>query len=166
MYSCLKSSISGNLKLTLFSQIGNLPTYEDGTHLFAQLTTFTMAASLDLSMGSFKWILEFDPADNAFNITTINTKLNHLFVLETTGQRILGEPESIQRTLTAYACIKQPEEWAQWVCLQIDRFEEGIIPNAQLFINSAALKYMSRSRQTVPVIFAEAAPPSVKTSSP
>ena len=108
MYSCLKSSISGDLKSTLFSKVGNLPTHEDGTRLFAHLTTFTMAVSLQLSMDSFKQILEFDPADNAFNITAINTKLNHLFVLATTGQRILGEPDRIQHTLTAYACIKQP----------------------------------------------------------
>ena len=108
----LKSSISGDLKSTLFSQVGNIPTHEDGTRLFAQLTTFTMAASLQLSMDCFKRILEFDPADNAFNITTINTKVNHLFVLATTRQRILGEPDSIQHTLTAYDRIKQPEEWA------------------------------------------------------
>ena len=109
MYSCLKASISGDLKSTLFSQVGNLPIHEDVTRLFAQLTTFTMAESLQLSMDSFKHILEFDPAENAFNITTINTKLNHLFVLATTGQRILGEPEHIQHTVTAYACINQPE---------------------------------------------------------
>ena len=104
-----------------------------------------MAESLQLSMDYFKRILEFDPTNNAFNITTINTKLNHLFVLATTRQRILGEPERIQHTLTAHARIKQPEEWAQWVRLQIDRFEEGIIPNAQSFMNSAALKYVKIS---------------------
>ena len=71
--------------------------------------------------------------------------MNHLFVLATTGQRILGEPERIQHTLTTYSHIKQPEEWAQWVRLQIDRFEEGIIQNAQSFMNSAALKYVKIS---------------------
>ena len=104
-----------------------------------------MAASLQLSMDSFKRILEFDPADNAFNISTINTKLNHLFVIATNGQRTISEPECIQHTLTAYACIKKPEEWAQWVGLQIDSFEEGIIPNAQSLMNSAALKYVKIS---------------------
>ena len=118
---------------------------EDGTFLFAQLTTFTMDASLQILMDSFKRNLDFDPANNSFNITTIITKLNHLFVLATTGQSILGDPERIQHTLTAYACIKQPEEWAQWVCLQIDRFEEGIIPNDQSLMNSAALKYVKIS---------------------
>ena len=81
-----------------------------------------MAASLQLSMDYFKRILESNPANNAFNITTINTKLNHLFVLTTNGQRILSEPERIQHTLTTYSCINQPEEWALWVRLQIDRF--------------------------------------------
>ena len=85
MYSCLKSSISSDLKSTLSSQVENIRTHEDGTRLFAQITTFTMAASLQLPMDSFKQILEFDPADNAFNITTINTKSNHLFVLATTS---------------------------------------------------------------------------------
>ena len=104
-----------------------------------------MTASLQLSMDSFKQILEFDLANNAFNITTINTKLNLLFVLATTGQHILGEPECIQHTLTTYARIKQPEEWTQWVRLQTDRFEEGMIPNAQSFMNSAPLKYVKIS---------------------
>ena len=82
---------------------------EDGTRMFAELTTFTMAASLQFSMDSFKRILEFDPADHGFNITSINTKLNHIFVLATTEQHTLGEPDRIQPTITAYACIKQRE---------------------------------------------------------
>ena len=143
MYSCLKSSISGNLKSDLFSQAGNLPTHEYGTCLFAQLTTFTMAASLQLSMDLVKRILEFDPTNHAFNITAINTKLNHLFVIATTGHRTLCKSEHIKHTLTAYARIMQPEEWAHWVRLKIDCFEQGIVPNAQSFMNSAALKYVN-----------------------
>ena len=145
MYSCLKFSISGDLKSTLFSQAGNLPTHEYGACLFVHITTFTMAVSLQLSIDSFKRILDFDPANHGFNITSINTKLNHLFVLATTGQRTIGEPESIQHNLTAYACINQPEEWAQWVRLQIDRFEEGMIPNSQSFMNTASVKYVKIS---------------------
>ena len=49
----------------------------------------------------FKRILEFDPADHGFNITAINTKLNHLLVLAITGQLTIGKPERIQHTLTA-----------------------------------------------------------------
>ena len=71
IYSCLNSSISRYLKSALFSQAGNLPTHEDGPRLFAQLTTFTMAASLQLSMDSFKRILEIEPADHGFNTTAI-----------------------------------------------------------------------------------------------
>ena len=63
MYSCLKSSISDELKATLFSQAENFPDHEDGTRLFAQLITFTMAVSLQLSMDSFKRILEFNPTN-------------------------------------------------------------------------------------------------------
>ena len=101
-----------------------------------------MTSSLQFSMDFFKQILEFDPYDHGFNIFDINTKLNHLFVLANTGKHTLGEPERIQNTLTVYARIKQPEEWAQWVCLQMDRFEEGIIQNAQSFMNTASLKYV------------------------
>ena len=93
----------------------------------------------------FKRILEFDPANHGFNITAINTKLNHLFVLATTVQRTLGEPELIQHTLMAHAHIKKPEEWVQWVRLQIDCFEEGLIPNVQSFMNTASLKYVKIS---------------------
>ena len=96
-------------------------------------------------MNSFKRILEFDPADHGFNVTAINTKLNHLFVLATTVQRTIGVPECIQHTITTYARTKQPEEWAQWVRLQIHRFEEGLIPNAQSFMNAASLKYVKIS---------------------
>ena len=48
--------------------------------------------------------------------------------------------ERIQNTLTAYSRTKLPEEWAQWIILQIDCFEEGLVFNSQYFINSAALK--------------------------
>ena len=137
--------MSGDLKSTLFYQTGNILTHEDGTRMFVQLTTFTMALSLQLSMDLFKRILELDSADHGFNITAINTKLNRLSVPATTRQRTLGKPERIQHTLMAYSRINQPEEWSQWVRLQIDLFEEGIIPNSQLFINTASLKYVKIS---------------------
>ena len=101
MYSCLKSRISGDLKLTLFYEAGNITTHEDETHLFAHIPTFIVAASLQLSMDLFKRILELDSADHGFNITAINTKLNHLLVLAITGQLTIGKPERIQHTLTA-----------------------------------------------------------------
>ena len=53
---------------------GNFPDHEDGTRLFEQLTTFTMAVPLQLPMDSFKRILDFDPAIYRFNIASVNTK--------------------------------------------------------------------------------------------
>lgn len=125
----MKSSITGDIKATLFEQDGNLPPHEDGP------------ASLQLSMLSFKQILEFSPVDHKFNIPLINTKLNHLFVLATTHDRRLTDAEHIQHTLTVYARIKQPETWAQWVRNQIDAFDEGTLTNCQSFMNSASLKF-------------------------
>jgi hypothetical protein len=60
-----------------------------------------MVASLQLSMLPFKMILEFDPAVYKFHIPTINTKLNHLFVLTTACERTLQPSECIQHTLAA-----------------------------------------------------------------
>jgi hypothetical protein len=103
MYKYLKPSITGDLCATVFDQAGNLPIHEDGPNLFKKLTDFTMVASLQLSMLSFKTILEFDPAVHAFNIPTVNTKLNHLFVLATTRERALLASKRIQHTITVYA---------------------------------------------------------------
>ena len=41
MFKCIKSSILGDLKSTIFSQIGNLSAHEDGVSLFKELTLFT-----------------------------------------------------------------------------------------------------------------------------
>jgi hypothetical protein len=60
-------------------------------------------------MISFKMILEFDPAAYKYHISTINTKLNHLFVLATSRECTLLPMERIQHTITCYAQIKQPE---------------------------------------------------------
>lgn len=140
LYKCLKASITGDLKATLFNQDGNIPLHEDGPLLFKTLTLFTIAASLQLSMLSFKNILEFSSAEHGFNIPVINTKLNHLFVLATTRDRRLPESERIQHTLTVYARIKQPELWAQWVRNQVD-FDAGLLTNCQAFMNAASLKF-------------------------
>ena len=45
MYQCIKASITGDLKATIFGQAGNLPTREDGPTLFKTLTSFTMVAN-------------------------------------------------------------------------------------------------------------------------
>jgi hypothetical protein len=144
LYKCLlKSSVTGDLRATIFDQVGNIPLTEDGPALFKKLTTFTMVTSLQLSMISFKSILEFDPADYAFNVPpAINNKLNHLFVLATTRERQLLDAERIQHVLASYSNIEQPELWAQWVRIQIDKSDDGLILVAQDFmLNSAILKY-------------------------
>ena len=63
MFNCVKGSIKGALKATIFTQFGNMPTHSDGTALFKTLTGFTTVASLQLSMLSFQNILEFNPVD-------------------------------------------------------------------------------------------------------
>lgn len=141
LYQCLKRSITGDLRATVFDQTDNLPATEDGPTLFKKLTTFTMVASTQLSMLSFKHILEFDPSAHAFNIPTINTKLIHLFVLATTRDRILQESEKLQHTLHVYSRIQQPELWAQWVRNQVDAFDDGLITVCQAFMNSAVIKF-------------------------
>ena len=141
MYRCLKASITGDLKTTVFDQIDNLPTHEDGPSLFKLLTSFTTISSLQLSMLAFRQILDFDPAEHNFKIATVNTKLNHLFVLATTPHRRLEDLERISHTLNAYARIKQPETWAQWVRNQVDEYDRGRITNSQDFMNQAIIKY-------------------------
>jgi hypothetical protein len=141
MYECLKKSISGDLRSTLFDQASNLMTEADGPSFFKQMLSFTTVSSLQLSMMSFNQILQFDPAFHQFKVPTINKTLNHLFVLATTGTRTLDDPERIQHTLTVYQRIRQPEIWAQWVRNQIDAFEQGSITLSQSFMNTAVIKY-------------------------
>jgi hypothetical protein len=148
MYKCVKASITRDLHATIFNQADTLPTMEDGPTLFKKLTTFTMVSSLQLSMLSFKMILEFDPSAHRYDIPTINTKLNHLFFLATTRERTLAPMECVQHTITAYARIKQPEQWAHWVRNQADDFDQRLITIYQAFMNSAVIKYNKISEST------------------
>ena len=141
MYACIKSSVKGNLKDTIFTQFDNIPDYDDGVALFKKMTTFTTVASLQLSMLSFTNILNFSPSDLHFNIPAINSKLIHLFILSTTSSRKIDDSEQISHTLNAYGKIVQPESWAQWVRNKIDAFEEGTITVSQTFMNAAVMKY-------------------------
>ena len=50
MYQCLQNSITGNIKSTIFSQVGNLPDHEDGIALFKSITICTSVSSLQLSL--------------------------------------------------------------------------------------------------------------------
>ena len=141
LFQCLKSSVRGNIKDSIFTQQGNLPAHSDGNALLKKLTSFTTVASLQLSLLSFNNILELNPADLEFNIQKINTRLMQLFVLATTQHRTLDEAERVQHTLNAYSKVLQPETWAQWVRTKIDSFEEGNITNCQSFMNTAVMKY-------------------------
>ena len=63
MFSCIKSSIEGYIKDTIFTQFGKLPSHKDGVALFKPITTFTSISSLQLSMLSFNNNLTFNPHD-------------------------------------------------------------------------------------------------------
>ena len=91
MYKCLKNSITGDLKSTVFSQQNNLPPHEDGPSLFKRLTPFTTASSLQLAMTSFNNIISYDPSTQKFHIPAINTDIGHLFMLASTAQRPIGD---------------------------------------------------------------------------
>jgi len=109
MYKFIKLLITGDLKSTVFSQIGNLPTHDNGVALFKKLTLFMAVASLQLSILSFNQILNFDPNEYNFKILVINTKLSNLFFLATTRAHQISDAEKIQQMLTVYAAIKQPK---------------------------------------------------------
>jgi hypothetical protein len=146
-YHCLKSTLEGDIKATLFDQIGNHPTQEDGATLFKTITEFSLASSLQLTIKTISDIQALDPADCQFKITTINTKLTHYFILASSGSRSLSEPEKLQHTLSTYAKIKQPEAWAQWTRTQIDSFDDGTLTSCQKLMNSATLKQLKISSE-------------------
>ena len=141
MFKCIKSSITGTLRDTIFTQAGNLPANTDGPSLFKKLTSFTSVASLQLSLLSFNTVTALNPFDYDFNISAINTKLMQLFVLCTTQHRILDDNERIQHTLNVYSKIKQPEVWAQWTMNKIDAFDDNQITVCQDFMNTAVVKF-------------------------
>ena len=141
MFQCIKISIKGSIRDTIFTQSGNIPTYADEIILFKKLTTFTTVALLQMSLLSFNSILEFNPLYHAFDVPTINTKLMNLFTLSTPQYLTLDNSELIQQTLNVYSKILQLEVWDQWVRAKIDSFEEGAITVCQDFMNSATMKY-------------------------
>ena len=60
-------------------------------------------------------------------ITTINTKLTHMFLLVLTTTRVFDNAEQIQYTLTMYGHINQPDAWYSWVLIKTDDFEDVFI---------------------------------------
>ena len=148
LYRCIETSISGDVRTTIFTQSENIPEHEDGIALLKQVTMFTAVSSIQLSNLSLQQILEFNPADLQFAIPSINTQLSNLFVLATTRSRNLDENERIQHTINAYTKILQPETWAQWVRNRTEEFESGRIISCQELMNSAVLKYKKIKAET------------------
>ena len=140
LYTCVKNSIEGTLQTTMFDQGGNLLETQDGCSLLIRLLGFTTASSLQLSIDSLGRLQTFDPTSCNFDIGKINTQMLHLFVLATTGQRQLGEPEKLQHVLTCYTRIQQPAVWLTWVTNQIELFDAGQLTNCQDFMNKADAK--------------------------
>ena len=141
MYKCLTRSITGDLSTTMFDQDGNMLSHHDGPSLLMKLLSFTMASSIQLSIQTVNQINNLEPADYQFNIPNINSKINHLFILATTGHRTLSDGKKMQHILTTYAKIKQPVAWAQWIQAQMDFFDNGQLSNAQAFMNQAVVKF-------------------------
>jgi len=141
MYSCLKSSITGSIKNSIFIQYGNLPPHKDGAAFFKQLTTFTTVASLQLSSISFSNILRFNPFAHDFNISIINSKLLHIFILATTATRKILGGKRLQHTFYVYKKIVQSEKWSQWVQIKAMDFGEGKIINCQYFMSLVDIQY-------------------------
>jgi len=102
MFSCIKPSITRDIKDTIFTQFFNLTMPEDGVALFKIITTFTTVASLQLSMSSFKKISNFNPFNFKLSIPIINSKLIRLFIQATNSSRTLRDSENIQHVLNVY----------------------------------------------------------------
>ena len=105
IFTCIKSSIKCDIKDTIFTQFGNIPTHTDGITLFKKLTTLTTVSSLQLSMISFQYTLGFSTFDHGFNIPAINSKLMHLFDLAKTHHCVFVDCEHIQHILHIYTKI-------------------------------------------------------------
>jgi hypothetical protein len=134
-FCCLRDSIEGDLKEIVFEQDANMPTTEDGGTLLKTLTEFSMASSLQLTIQAVQDIHTLEPADFAYKVTAINTRLIHLFMLAASVNRTLSEPEKIMHTLTVYKKIKQPEAWAEWIRARVRDYDNGTLLLCQPLMN-------------------------------
>jgi len=108
IYSCIKNSIKGDLKDTIFTQFDNIPDYDDGDNIFKRLTTFTTVSSLQLTVLSYINILNFTTSDHQLDIPTINSKVIHLFVLSQLFSRSFDNAERISHTIDVNKKIVPP----------------------------------------------------------
>lgn len=139
MYDCLVKTAVGDLKTMLLSK---LPDYPDGPNYWKDLTSHTLAATRAASTLALEQINNFAPSSCQFNVPTMNSKLQNLFLLATMHTRTMTEDERINHTINAYDRIKQPESWAQWVRNQHDRIDDQAITDCRTFMNSAAIKFI------------------------
>ena len=99
-----------------------------------------MASSLQLTIQTIQDIHLLEPANFHYKVTSINTKLTHLFMLALLVSHQLSKQEKLQHTLTIYSKICQPEVWAQWVRAHVDDFDLGSLHQCQTQINQAQRK--------------------------
>ena len=85
----LSKFITGTICDTVFDQVKNLPTNEDGVALFKIFMSFTVIKSLQLSILYLNQIMILLLSTYNYAIPTINTKLTHLFLIACTTTRIL-----------------------------------------------------------------------------
>jgi hypothetical protein len=147
-YYCLKESLEGDIRQTVFAQPLNHPAFEDGASLFKTITGLSMASSLQLTIQTVQDIQALEPADFQYKIALLNTRLTHLFMLAASVNRQMSEEEKLQHTLTIYCKIKQPEAWAQWVRNKIEAFDENQLLSCQELMNSASLKQLKIASET------------------
>jgi hypothetical protein len=147
-YHCVKATLEGDIRETIFEQLANLPGYEDGATLFKTIISLSMASSLQLTIQTIQNIQALDPSEFEYKISSINTRLVHLFMLASSINRQLSEPEKIQHTLTIYSKIKQPEAWAQWVRNKVEDFDDEKLTTCQALMNSASLKQLKIKSET------------------
>ncbi|CAJ1968752.1 unnamed protein product [Cylindrotheca closterium] len=85
LYNCLASSITGDLRIEIFGQPGNLLTHGNGPSLFKRKIATTAAASLQVSSNAIQDLMNLEPADSKFDMTAVNSKIIGLFTLASTA---------------------------------------------------------------------------------
>ena len=73
----------------MFSHISDIPSVNDCLFLFFHMNKLTMEYALQLSMRTFKEILNFNPKDDNYHIPNTNTQLSHLLVIANTSTLVI-----------------------------------------------------------------------------
>ncbi|CAJ1939975.1 unnamed protein product [Cylindrotheca closterium] len=120
LYNCLASRITGDLRIEIFGQPGNLPTHGDGPSLFKRMIDTTAAASLQVSSNAIQDLLNLDPGDYKFDMTAVNSQIIGLFTLATTAARLMPDSERCFYIFNTYRKIKQPQDFVNWTNSKAD----------------------------------------------